>query len=60
MRRVYYLVSVSKTDPVVGAALDRSGPSPTFASNGIHMQSRADNLQGNSLAKGSGASQVPI
>ena len=50
----------SKTELVVGAALDRSEPSPRFASNGIHMKSEADNLQGNSLATGPGASLVPI
>ena len=50
----------SKTELVVGAALDRSEPSPRFASNGIHMKSEVDNLQGNGLGKGPGASQVPI
>ena len=45
---------------MVGAALDRSEPSPRFTSNGIHMKSGADNLQGNGLEKGHGASQVPI
>ena len=45
---------------VVGAALDRSEPSPRFAYNGIHMKSEADNHQGNGLEKGPGASQVPL
>ena len=36
---------------MVGAALDRSEPSPRFASNGIHMKSGADNLKGNCLEK---------
>ena len=45
---------------MVGVALDLSGPSPRFASNGIHTKSEADNLQGNGLATGPGASQVPI
>ena len=50
----------SKTELVVGAALDPIEPSPRFASNSIHMKSEADNLQGNGLGKGLGASQVPI
>ena len=33
-------------------SLDRSEPSPRFASNGIHMKSGADNLQGNGFDKG--------
>ena len=45
---------------MVGAALDRSEPSPRFASDGIHTKSGANNLQGNDLGKGPGASQVPI
>ena len=45
---------------MVGAALDRSEPSPKFTSNGIHTKSGADNLQGNDLRKGPGASQVLI
>ena len=45
---------------MVRAALDRSEPSHRFASDGIHMKSVADNLQGNGLGKGLGASQVPI
>ena len=49
-----------QTELVVGATLDRSEPSPRFASNGIHTKSGADNLQGNGLRKGPGASQVPI
>ena len=53
-------MSVPKTELVVGVALDRSEPSPRFASKGIHMKSAAYNLQGNSLKKGPGASQVPI
>ena len=53
-------MSVPKTELVVEAALDRSEPSPRFASNGIHMKIEADNLQGNGLGKGPGASQVPI
>ena len=53
-------MSVPKTELVVGAALDRSEPSLRFTSNGIHMKSEADNLQGNSLGKGPYASQVPI
>ena len=53
-------MSVPKTELVVGVDLDRSEPSPRFASNGIHMKSEADNLQGNGLEKGPGASQVPI
>ena len=51
---------VSKTELVVGAALDRSKPSPRFTSNGIHTKSGADNLQGNGLEKGPSASQVLI
>ena len=50
----------SKTELVVRAALGRSEPSPRFASNGIHMKSEADNLQGNGLATSPGASLVPI
>ena len=50
----------SKTELVVEAALDRSKPSPTFASNDIHTKIEANNLQGNGLIKGPGASQVPI
>ena len=53
-------MSVPKTELVVGAALDRSEPSLRFASNGIHMKSEVDNLQGNDLRKGPDASQVPI
>ena len=53
-------MSVPKTELVVGATLDRSEPSPRFASNGIHTKSEADNLKGNGLGKGSDASQVPI
>ena len=34
----------SKTELVVGAALEKSEPSPRFASNGIHTNSGADNL----------------
>ena len=45
---------------MVRVALDRSEPSPRFASNGIHMKSEADNLQGNGLEKDPGASQAPI
>ena len=45
---------------MVGAALDRSEPSPRLTSNGIHTKSEADNLQGNGLAMGPGASLVPI
>ena len=51
---------VPKTELVVGAAIDRSEPSPRFTSNGIHTKSEADNLQGNGLEKGPDASQVPI
>ena len=53
-------MSVPKTELVVGAALDRSEPSPRFASNGIHTKSEAENLQGNGLEKGPSASHVPI
>ena len=53
-------MSIPKTELVVGAALDRSETSPRFASNGIHTKSEADNLQGNDLATGPGASLVPI
>ena len=53
-------MSVRKTELVVGEALDPSKPSPRFASNGIHTKSGADNLQGNGLGKGPGASQVLI
>ena len=53
-------MSVPKTELVVGVALDRSEPSPRFTFNGIHTKSEADNLQGNGLGKGPGASQVPI
>ena len=49
-------MSVLKTEQVVEAALDRSEPSPRFASNGIHTKSEVDNLQGNGLGKGPGAS----
>ena len=52
-------MSVPKTELVAGTALDRSESSFRFASNGIHMKSAADNLQGNGLGKGPGASQVP-
>ena len=45
---------------MVGVALDQSEPSPRFASNSIHKKSEPDNLQGNGLGKGLGASQVPI
>ena len=45
---------------MVGAALDRSEPSPRFASNSIHTKSEAGNLQANGLATGPGASQVSI
>ena len=45
---------------MVRVALDRSEPSLRFASNCIHTKSGADNLQGNGLGKGPGASQVPI
>ena len=44
---------------MVGAALDRSEPSPRSTSNGIHTKSEDNNLQGNGLATGPGASQVP-
>ena len=53
-------MSIPKTELVVGGALDRSKTSPRFASNGIHTESEADNLQGNDLATGPGASLVPI
>ena len=53
-------MSIPKTELVVRAALDRREPSPRFTSNGIHMKSEVDNLQGNGLGKGLGASQVPI
>ena len=53
-------MSVSKTELVVGAALDRSEPSPRFTSNGIHMKNEANKIQGKGLEKGPGASQVPI
>ena len=53
-------MSVPKTELVVRAALDRSEPSPRFASNGIHMKSEANNLQGNGLGKGPDASQILI
>ena len=53
-------MSVPKTELVVEAVLDRSEPSPRFASKGIHTKSEADNLQGNGLGKGPGASQVLI
>ena len=53
-------MSVPKTELVVGATLDRSEPSPRFASNGIHTKSEVDNLQGNSLDKGPDANQVLI
>ena len=53
-------MSVPKTELVVGAALDQSEPSHRFASNGIHTKSEANNLQGNGLEKGPGASQVMI
>ena len=39
---------------------DRSEPSPRFASNGIHMKSGANNLQGNSLGRSLGVNQVSI
>ena len=55
-----YLVSISKTDLLVGAAKTEEKPSLRFASNGIHTKSGADNLQGNSFRKGPGASQVSI
>ena len=45
---------------MVGAALNRSEPSHRFAFNGIHTKSGAENLQGNGLGKGPGASQIPI
>ena len=45
---------------MVGAALDRSEPSPRFAFNGIHTKSEVENLQGNGFEKGPGASQAPI
>ena len=45
---------------MVGAALDRSEPSPRFASDGIHTKSGVDNLQGNDLGKGLGASLLVI
>ena len=45
---------------MVGTTLDQREPSPRFASNGIHTKSEADNLQGNGLGKGPGASQVPM
>ena len=44
---------------MVGEALDQSERSPGSASNGSHMKSEANNLQGNGLEKGPGASQVP-
>ena len=50
----------SKTELVVRAALDQSEPSPRFTSNNIHTKSESDNLEGNDLEKGPGASQVPI
>ena len=53
-------MSVPKTELVVGAALDRSEPSPRLISNSIHTTSEADNLQDNGLGKGLGASQVLI
>ena len=53
-------MSVQKIELVVGATLDQSEPSPRFTSNGIHTKSGADNLQGNGLGKGPGASQVLI
>ena len=53
-------MSVPKIELVVEAALDQSEPSHRFASNSIHTKSEADNLQGNGLGKGPGASQVPI
>ena len=55
-----YLTSVPKTELLVGGNFDRSEPSPRFASNDIHTKSGADNLQGNGLKKGPGASQVLI
>ena len=51
---------IPKTELVVEAALDQSEPSPRFASNDIHTKSGADNLQGNGLGNGPGASQDPI
>ena len=39
---------------------DQSEPSPMFASNGIHMKSRAENLKGNGFRRSPGASQVSI
>ena len=45
---------------MVGATLDLSEPSPRSTSKGIHTKGGADNLQGNGLEKGLGASQVPI
>ena len=51
---------VPKTELVIGANLDRSEPSPRFTSKDIHTKSEADNLQGNGLGKGPGASQVSI
>ena len=55
-----YLVLISKTDLLVGAAKTEEKPSLRFAFNGIHTKSGADNLQGNIFRKGPGASQVPI
>ena len=53
-------MSIPKIELVAGAVLDRSEPSPRFTSNGIHRKSEVDNLQGNGLGKGPGASQFPI
>ena len=39
---------------------DRNEPSPRFTSNGIHMKSGVDNLQGHGLRRTPGASQVSI
>ena len=39
---------------------DLREPSPRFASNGIHMKSAAENLQGHGLGKSLGVSQVCI
>ena len=44
---------------MVEGALDRSEPSPKFASNSIYTKSRADNLQGNGLEKGPDPKRKP-
>ena len=53
-----YLVSVSKTDRLVGDSEDQSEPSLTFATNVIHTKLRPENLQEDEVEIKPGASQV--